>query len=156
MRKAACNRSGFTLVELVVVIMILGIIAAIALPRVLGTADSATDNGLRHSLSVVRGAIDRYMADHEGQKPGDAGSEADFIDDIREYLRGGKLPVCPVGTAENNEVHVFSGGDIETQISATSSAKSWLYDSSTGEFYINCADPTIDDNDAAGMTYDQL
>ena len=64
------KRKGFTLVELVVVVMILGILAAVAAPKLLGTSGTATDNGLRQTLSVVRDAIERYAAENGGDFPG--------------------------------------------------------------------------------------
>ena len=64
------KRQGFTLVELVVVVMILGILAAVAAPKLLGTSGTATDNGLRQTLSVVRDAIERYAAENGGDFPG--------------------------------------------------------------------------------------
>jgi general secretion pathway protein G len=153
MRKGGRNPAGFTLVELVVVVMILGIIAAIAVPRVLSATDAATDNGLRHTLDVVRTAIQRYMADNEGELPGADGNETTFVANLRPYLRGGELPVCPVGPSENNGVHLFTGGGgIGPQIAATSATKGWLYNYGSGDFYINCADATSDGT----TTYDQF
>ena len=53
------HRSGFTLIELVVVIMILGILAGVAAPKLLTVSADATDNGLKQTLSIVRDAIER-------------------------------------------------------------------------------------------------
>src|SRR3954471_14930984 len=96
MRARYKNLRGFTLVELVVVIMILGILAAIAAPRFFGASQQAVDNGIRQSLSVVRNAIDNYSAEHPGVLPGADGQELTFETDIAPYLRGHVFPTSPV------------------------------------------------------------
>lgn len=152
MRGRLKNRSAFTLIELVVVVMILGILAAIAAPRLLGASNQAADNGVRQSLSVVRNAIDHFSTEHPGVLPGADGQEQTFLDDIKNYLRGQDFPTCPVA-AKNNRVRMMSGsGPIASSIGGTATTHSWVYQFETGEFYINSSAATSD-----GLTtYDQL
>lgn len=132
---------GFTLVELVVVVMILGIIAAIAVPRLLGTVDTASENGLEHTLSVIRTAIDRFAAEHGDVLPGADGNEATFKADMASYLRGSEFPTCPVGAAQNNKVRMMGGtGSIVPGIGATATTHSWVYKFETGDFHVNSTD----------------
>lgn len=143
---------GFTLIELVVVVMILGILAAIAAPRLFGTSKQAVDNGLRQSLGVVRNAIDQFAAEHGGSRPGADGDEQTFKDDLARYLRGNEFPTCPVG-AKNNTIRMTSGsGPNSSSIAGTATTHSWAYNFESGEFTIN--------NDGAASdgvsTYDQF
>ncbi len=133
-------------------VMILGIIASIVAPKLLGTSARASDNGLRQTLSVIRDAIDRYAADHAGQLPGADGSEATFKSDIGPYLRGDNFPDCPVGPAANNLIEMMSGSGVGAAISAAEATRSWLYNFATGEFYADCDDLSADQ----ATTYDQF
>lgn len=128
------KRKGFTLIELVVVVMILGILAAVAAPKLLNTSATATDNGVRQTLAVVRDSIERYAAENGGELPGADGDSATFKADLQTYLRG-PFPECPVGdftTADG--VEMATGSDITATSNAT---EGWKYSSESGEFIIN-------------------
>jgi len=127
------KRSGFTLVELVVVVLILGIIAAVAAPRMFDTVSIAKDNGLRQTLSVVRDAIELYRAQN-GALPGADGSETTFKSDLMPYLRG-SFPAGPVGPAEgDSRVFMSNSGVMNGSPTPT---KAWKYQYPTGEFIFN-------------------
>ena len=137
------RRGGFTLVELFVVIMILGILAAVAVPKMVVTTNTATDNSLRQSLSVVRDAIEMYAAQNTGKLPGD-----NFETEIRTYLRGG-LPVCPVG-AKNALVEICNvDPDADGFIATGDTSKAWRYNKKDGQFIANTNDDS-NEKDAAG------
>ena len=140
------KHKGFTLVELVVVVMILGILAAVAAPKLLGTSSTATDNGLKQTLSVIRDAIERHAAEKAGALPRGS-SEADFKTDIEPYLRGAAFPKCPVAGGNDNVAITTTAGPI-----TVGGAQSWHYNSGDGQFIVNSSastksDPTVSYNE---------
>ena len=127
------SRQGFSLVELVVVVLVMGIIAAVAGPKMFDTAGDARTNGTKQSLLVVRDAIQLHLAQN-GAYPGDAGTQADLIADLGPFLRGA-FPKVEVGSNKNANVRVQTAG---TALAASGS-EGWAYDNSTGEFVVNDA-----------------
>lgn len=79
--------SGFTLIELIVVMAIVALLVSIAAPRYLHSVEHARENTLRTSLNVMRDAIDKFAADR-GRYP-------DVLDELAtmRYLR--ELPEDP-------------------------------------------------------------
>ena len=133
---AVNKHRGFTLVELVVVVLILGILAAVAAPKLLSTSGEATDNGLRQTLSVVRDAIELYSVDNGGALPGASdGTPPTFKSDLDPYLLG-RFPVAPIGPAKGgNRVRMMNAG---MPLSGNPNpARAWKYDYTTGEFIFN-------------------
>ena len=82
------RRSGFTLIELIVVMAIIATLLTIALPRYFGSVDRSKEVTLRQSLNVMREAIDKFSADN-GRYP-------EKLEDLVEkrYIRA--IPVDPI------------------------------------------------------------
>ena len=57
------NKKGFTLIELIVVIAVLGMIAAIAVPKFTGVVDKTAAQADASSIKVLEGAVDRFYAE---------------------------------------------------------------------------------------------
>jgi general secretion pathway protein G len=63
------HRAGFTLIEVLIVVIILSILAATIIPRYLSTADDAKQSSLNHNLHVMEAQFEIYRAQHLNTYP---------------------------------------------------------------------------------------
>lgn len=115
--------SGFTLVEIMVVVVILGILAVLIVPRVLGRTDEAKQAAAKHDIATVMQSLKLYKLDNGRYPTNDQGlqalvtkpSSAPVPSNWKPYLD--KLPKDPWGNTYqylspgvHGEVDVFSLG----------------------------------------------
>lgn len=125
------KRAAFSLVELVVVVLIIGILAAVAAPRMFDTAGSARDAATRASLGIVRDSIELYRSQNGSYPPAATLSTA-----IKPFIKG-TFPSVQSTTATNqNNTVVASSADPITVVAGTAG---WAYNQTTGEFVVNSA-----------------
>ncbi|NLH16090.1 MAG: prepilin-type N-terminal cleavage/methylation domain-containing protein [Phycisphaerae bacterium] len=65
------NKHGFTLVEILIVVVILGILAAIVIPQFSNASQEASVNRIRADLQTMRSQIELYKIQHLGNAPTD-------------------------------------------------------------------------------------
>ena len=88
------SRPAFSLIELLAVVAILGVIAALLVPRLAGNSDKAKEKACAHNRTEINIAAERYYI-HTGAWP------ANNLSDIgadQEYFPEG-VPICPVSGA---------------------------------------------------------
>jgi len=68
-RKKRPFRQGFTLLEVLLVLAILGVIAAMVVPQLLGRQQKAMVDTTRTSITNLEQALKMYAIDHDGQYP---------------------------------------------------------------------------------------
>jgi len=86
--KKSQKRQGFSLLELLAVVVILGIIAAVVVPRVTTSSDKARTEVDAFNISTLNAAVERYYV-NEGGWPS-------ALSDLgTDYLPGG-VPECPI------------------------------------------------------------
>jgi type IV pilus assembly protein PilA len=99
------GESGFTLVELLVVMLILGILAAIAVPSFLDQRDKASDAQAKAGVRAAQTAMETYGIDNGGSYAG-VGADGADLKALEEVLRD--LTIQVASTPETYTVSVDS------------------------------------------------
>ncbi len=144
MKQQRRNRSAFTLIELVTVIVILGILSAVALPVYLDYRTDAKTAACKGALGATKAGIANFYA-HSAT---DAGGGTLAFPTITELGTVGTVllegvPDNPFDT-DDTKNNVVASTDAKGTISGTSGG--WCYNAKTGEFWANTRTKGVDEN----------
>jgi len=89
-------RKGFTLVEVLLVVLILAVLASVVIPRIAESAGDAKDAKCDANIANLRRALELYAVDNDGEYPVDNNRFQNDILENTAYFPHGK-PVCPYG-----------------------------------------------------------
>lgn len=137
------SKSNVNLIELVIVLILLVAISTITLPRISRGANGTDEAVLSQNLAVLRGAIQMYAADHDGQFP----AVAAFEEQVTQYSdeHGWTSPIRDqaAGRVYGPYLHQIPALTIGNHAGANGVAKSagpdvgWIYDETTGHISAN-------------------
>ena len=135
LRERSRGEGGFTLVELLVVMLILGLLAAIAIPSFFNQRDKARDADAKSSARTAQTAMETYSTDNRGSYSAPAsGTHVDALQAIEPTL---------------NDV-----ADADFTISSTDDSYSIAVDSETGNVFTieRFGEPAVAGDPPAGST----
>ncbi|RZT31258.1 type II secretion system protein [Cupriavidus agavae] len=119
-RRGRSDPRGFTLIELLVVLAIMAALMTLAVPRFATQTERAEETVLRHNLTAMRDAIDRYHADH-GEYPRSLETLVQ-----QSYLR--QIPVDPVTRSATGWRIIPPPADPDTGMQRSQQATQGVYD----------------------------
>ncbi len=131
---------AFTLVEILIVVVILGILAAIVIPQFTTASTDAQIGSVKSQLQTLRSQIELYRVKNNGNPPSLVGAQDSSFTDLitdpdaegpaRPYLQSRSM------NPRNNRNQVAAGGRSEAEgAAADPNGPGWYYDAATGQIF---------------------
>ena len=128
--------AGFTLIELMIVVAIIGILAAIAIPRFAQMLEKSREGATKGNLGSMKSAVAIYYGDWQGVWPQTLNTSTNmtfsrYMDNIQpvkataSFVAGAPSPI-------GNSVTM-----VGLSVVPTTAGSGWMYDSAIGSLYVN-------------------
>ena len=140
---------GFTLIELMIVVAIIGILAAIAIPRFAQMLEKSREGSTKGNLGSLKSAASIYYGDSQGIWPTTLQSATNYA--FSRYLDN-ISPVKVTGAFVAGATSPAGALVTATTMSSvpTGAGTGWLYDSNFGNVYVNS---TVQDSKALPYSF---
>lgn len=145
-----CRAAGFTLVEVLTVVVIMAILAGVLIPRLTNSSDDAKSSTLKHNLYVIQTQVELYRAQHLNQFPTIKNNGLPQLSSATNAAgeSGASGPLFPFGPyfleppmnpydGSTKVVAVATPGEQPTAVVGTLGG--WQYDASNGAVWPNDA-----------------
>lgn len=96
------GKRGFTLVEIMIVVAIMGLLVAIAVPNFIKARQQAREKICKNNLRLIYHALEQYKIDYKLSEGVDANPVYDgvIVGSATAYIR--EEPTCPIGNLPYN------------------------------------------------------
>lgn len=136
------NQKGFTLIELVIIIVVLGILAAVAIPKYQDITAEAKRAAAKGALGSIRSGITIYYA-NQAVTTGIALWPSQVQLETTNTVMAQSFPDNPYQLSTNAPDSVVTGVTKGTIVGARGG---WAYDFATGEIWLNTSTASVSEN----------
>src|SRR5947207_15780222 len=113
---ASARTAAFTLIEILIVIVILGILATIVVPQFSNASINAKENTLKDELRYLRTQIVVYKAQHNDVPPGYPGGDVNAAATQADFVAQMTKPTNELGVTNTSSSPIFKYGPYLSQM----------------------------------------